>query len=431
MKINRRNFLNLSSVAATGGLLAPRVLKAQMIKHLSNVGLTNDGKGKTILLLSGWQDVNIGDIAHTPGLLNVLQTFLPKAKIILWKRTVATEPVKKLLTGKFPNVDIVYGRVDAEKNVDSPEVLAAFQQADILIHGSGPSVTGGRNVEAWVKTTGKPFGIFGVTIQSVSAGLKRLLNKASFIYLRETRSIEVLAESGILGDHVAFVPDATFFMDIREDQKAKTFLEKNGLEPKKFICAIPRLRLTPYYKFMDWKWSEERIRNVEETNAKYKEQDHAKLREVMVHWVRETGNKVLVCPEMIYEVDIMDELLIDPLPNDVKPYVVKRGYWMPDLAASVYRQAHSVLSFECHSPIIALHNGTPAFYLRQPHDTIKGQMYYDLGYDDWVFEIMETKGEQIIKELMSLDAGYEESQKKINKSNAKIEKLYQNAVGRI
>ena len=96
------------------------------------------------------------------------------------------------------------------------------------------SVTGGRNVEAWVKTTGKPFGIFGVTIQSVSAGLKRLLNKASFIYLRETRSIEVLAESGILGDHVAFVPDATFFMDIREDQKAKTFLEKNGLEPSSF-----------------------------------------------------------------------------------------------------------------------------------------------------------------------------------------------------
>lgn len=40
---------------------------------------------KTILLVSGWQDVNIGDIAHTPGLIHVLKTFLPDYKIILWK----------------------------------------------------------------------------------------------------------------------------------------------------------------------------------------------------------------------------------------------------------------------------------------------------------------------------------------------------------
>ena len=28
---------------------------------------------KKILMLSAWQDVNIGDIAHTPGMLHVLE----------------------------------------------------------------------------------------------------------------------------------------------------------------------------------------------------------------------------------------------------------------------------------------------------------------------------------------------------------------------
>jgi len=37
------------------------------------------------------------------------------------------------------------------------------------------------------------------------------------------------------------------------------------------------------------------------------------------------------------------------------------------------------VSMECHSPLIALAEGVPSVYLRQPTDTIKGQMYNDLG----------------------------------------------------
>lgn len=428
-QINRRNFLNTSLLTTFTALLAPGLLKCKEENQLSE-NVESSGKGKTLLVVSGWQDVNIGDIAHTPGLLNILETFLPDAKIILWKKSSATEEVKQLLQNNFPNVKVIYGSVDSEKNVSSPEVLHAFQIADVMIHGSGPSVVGQSNLEAWAKATNKPFGIFGVTIQSVNESLKELLQKADFIYTRETKSIEVLKKAGISGNHVSFVPDATFFMDIHNDQKAETFLAENGLESKKFICAIPRLRYTPYHTFRpdNAGWSDEKIKMVEETNEKYKEMDHAKLREAMIRWVRETGNKVLVCPEMTYQVNIMDELLIDPLPYDVKPFVIKRGYWTPDEAASVYKNAHTVLSFECHSPIIALYNGTPAFYLRQPEDTIKGQMYYDLGYDDWVFEIMDSTGLQIADQLMTVFNDYESAQDKVRKSNEQIRKLYANSV---
>ncbi|MEX2592385.1 MAG: polysaccharide pyruvyl transferase family protein [Anditalea sp.] len=347
----RRQFLQQTGMLTVGSLFLPRIISATAKDD------------PTILLVSGWQDVNIGDIAHTPGLLHVLETYVPKAKIILWKKSRGEE-VASLLNSNFPQVKIIYGDVDKDENVNSKEVLDAFKQSDIMVHGSGPSVVGEINLKAWHKSTGKPFGIFGVTIQNIDPELKALLEKASFIYTRETKSLEVLKSAGISGSNVSFAPDATFFLDIQDKQTADQFLKENNLEEKKFICAIPRLRVTPYYKIKETNWSQERIEEVEALNNSKKEWDHAKLREAMVTWVRQTGNKVLVCPEMTYQVEIMDELLIEPLPDDVKPFVLREVIWLPDEAASIYKKAFAVLSFECHSPIIAVANSTPFFYLK-------------------------------------------------------------------
>lgn len=412
---NRRNFLKSTSLASLGLLLA-------------QVRTASAGTSPTILVISGWQDMNIGDIAHTPGLLHVLATFLPEAKVILWKRRKGDE-ADAMLRQHFPHVPLIYGNVDDERNVDSQAVRSAMAEADILVHGSGPAVVGQKHLEAWIKHTDKPFGIFGTTIEEMRDGLPEVLRKAAFVYTRETDSLKVLEEEGISGEHVAFAPDATFFMDIRDKQKARQFLRDSELSTQPFICAIPRLRYSPSYQFKDVDWSQERIDKVERVNAATKEGDHAKLREVMTAWVRETGYKVLVCPEMTYQIPLMDELLIDPLPADVKPHVVKRGYWMPDEAASVYARARAVVSFECHSPIMAIAAGTPSFYLRQPTDTIKGQMYYDLGLDDWVFEIDDTTGQQIAEALMHVHQHYDQAQAKVAQTNARTRSIYQDASG--
>ena len=336
--------------------------------------------------------------------------------------------MKKLLNKNFPNVTIVYGGVNQEKDVENPEIMEAFKKADLMIHGSGPSLVGGDNLASWIKHTNKPFGVFGTTLENPSKYHQDILQKASFIYTRETKSIEHLKKAGINGEHIQFAPDATFFMNIRDDKKGFAFLEANGLTDKKFICVVPRLRYTPYHKFNanNNGWSAEKIKQVEETNEKYKEIDHAKLREAMIAWVRETGNKVLICPEMTYEVDIMDELLIHPLPEDVKPFIVKRGYWLPDEAASIYSKAHTILSFECHSPIIAAANGTPCFYLRQPEDTIKGQMYYDLGFNDWVFEMDQTTGKQITERLREVWKEYGKAKRKLKSRMDNVASIYKN-----
>jgi len=415
--MNRHQFLKQSALFSAGALLAPYLTRATRKAN------------PTILLTSGWQDINIGDIAHTPGLLAILNERLPQATIILWKKS-KSEQVEALLNKHYPKVRIINGQVDKTTFApETDEVKAAFRQADFFLHGSGPSVVAADFVESWHRQTGKPFGIFGVTTQDITPALAELLKHASFIYTRETASIDKLKQAGLSSPHIAFAPDATFAMTIQDRERAQQFMQANGLQPKKFICAVPRLRRTPYYKLKpnNSGWSPEYIKEMDALNDKWKEIDHAKLREAMITWVRQTKNKVVLCPEMTYAVNIMDELLVRPLPDDVKPFVVKHDYWMPDEAASLYAQAHTVLSCECHSPIIALTNGTPAFYIRQPQDTIKGQMYYDLGLKDWTFEIEQTTGKQIADQLMQVHADYPTAERNIAQSLKKVRKQYETA----
>lgn len=249
--------------------------------------------------------------------------------------------------------------------------------------------------------TGKPYGVYGVTASSVSEDLRALLDGASFVYCRETKSVANLNEAGVKAAELGFTPDAVFAMTSLDEERAADFLKRNQLGEKRFVCVVPRLRYTPYHLLKKVNWSDEKIHQVMTVNEKYKEIDHAKLREAIVRWVRETGGRVLLCPEMTYQIDLLRPLLFDPLPDDVKDHVVLREtYWLPNEAASVYRRAFAVISLECHSPIIAASQGTPCLYVRQPEDTIKGQMYYDIGLDDWVFEIDQTEGSQIADRVM-------------------------------
>jgi len=118
------------------------------------------------------------------------------------------------------------------------------------------------------------------------------------------------------------------------------------------------------------------------------------------------------------------EILVDPLPADVKKNVIWRDtYWLPDEAASIYAKAQAVVSVECHSPIISLANGTPAFYVRQPTDTCKGQMYRDIGVSDWLFEVDETSGEQLWSRLSAIHQDPARAKKSAADAMARVNRL--------
>jgi polysaccharide pyruvyl transferase WcaK-like protein len=386
--------------ASTAAFLAPLLARAA------------EGKVKHVLLRSSWQTVNIGDIAHTPGMLRLLQIHLPDAPVTLWPSSV-DNGVDEMLLKNFPKLKIAKGSIDKEGKPTTEALRAAFAECDFLLHGSGPSVVAANHLEAWHMATGKPFGIYGVTLGVVDEKLRDLIAKAAFLFCRDTDSLAYFQSlPGAKPPVMEFAPDAAFAVNLRDDEHAAAFLKSTGLEERKFLCAIPRLRWTPYPR-LTLEQKKERF----PVNEKFKEVDHAKMRQAIIAWVRKTGHKVLVCPEMTYQVELLAPLLVDPLPDDVRKNVVRReNYWITDEAVSVYAKARAVVSFEMHSPILALASGTPAIHLRQPTDTRKGQMWRDIGLGDWLFEIDQSTGDQIAAAVVALGADYAATRAKAAKA---------------
>jgi polysaccharide pyruvyl transferase WcaK-like protein len=348
-------------------------------------------KPQRILLRSSWQTVNIGDIAHTPGMLALLEKLRPDDAVTLWPNTLDAA-VTKLLVDRFPKLRIA-------KTGD--EKADALKACDFLLHGSGPGLVGAKEATLAMKA-GKPYGFAGVTLNDTEIKTQReLLAGAKFVFTRDTDSLAALKQSGIAGPTMAFGPDATFALDLRDDAAADRLLAEHKLEAGQFLCAVPRLRWTPYWEIRPETTKPNPERSA--VNEAFADRDHAKMREGIVAWVRETKRKVFLVPEMTYAVTRLKPLLFDPLPADVKPSVaVLDRYWFTAEAASVYAKAAAVASFEMHSPIMAVANGTPALHLRQPTDTRKGQMWRDIGLKDWIFEIDDATGKQIADRLLAI-----------------------------
>ena len=124
-----------------------------------------------------------------------------------------------------------------------------------------PLSHGARDVAAWRKETGKPYGVYGITMAAAGdPGLKimrnngldddckDLLNGASFVFLRDGVSLQVVKDAGVTCPIIEFGPDGAFAADVRNDEAALAFLKAHGLEEGRFLCCLPNLRNAPYWK---------------------------------------------------------------------------------------------------------------------------------------------------------------------------------------
>ncbi|MBD2752393.1 polysaccharide pyruvyl transferase family protein [Spirosoma validum] len=341
---------------------------------------------KSIILRSSWQTVNIGDIGHTPGVLTLLEKYLPDVEVRLWPSNL-DNGVEDLMRKRFPNVPII-------RTPD--EIQKAFKDCVFLLHGSGPSLVATASVVQWDKETGKPFGVYGITFPGVYSPDPKamitpnpqsveMLNKAKFALFRDSISLDFAKKNGVHNAIMEFCPDGAFAVDLRNDQAATTFMSEHGLEAGKFMCVIPRQRFTPYWEIPSKKTPFDETRNTR--NQAMKEHDNAPLREAIIQVVRQTPMKILICPEDSTQVKLGKEVLFDKLPDDVKPKVVWRdNYWLTDEAVSTYVRSAGLFGLEMHSPIMCIGNGIPAIVGRFAEQTSKGVMWKDIGLGDWLFD---------------------------------------------
>jgi hypothetical protein len=374
--MKRRHFLHTSLLAAISSSAA-------------------EGRVPRVLLRSSWQTVNIGDIAHTPGVLALLEKHLPQAEVRLWPSKV-DNGVSEMLKARFPKIQIVNG--DAVKK--------AFAECDFLLHGSGPSLVAEKDVVKWFKTTGKPYGIYGITFsKQASTSTKpsadgavgnsiEVLSGAKFAYFRDSASLELAKQKGCTCPVMDYGPDGAFAVDLADDAKAESFLKANGLENGKFLCCIPRLRFTPYWTIPEKKAKPDPVKQAR--NDAMRDRDGKPLLDAIIKVIENTDLKILLCPEDKTQMQVGKEMLYDKLPEAIKDRVVWReSYWLTDEAISTYRRSAGLFGHEMHSPIMCIGNGIPAIVCRWAEQTTKGLMWRDIGLGEWLFDL--DKEDELIR----------------------------------
>ena len=374
--MDRRHFLGLAATLAWATALRA----------------ASPGRAPRILLRSSWQTVNIGDIAHTPGMLALLEKHLPEAAVTLWPGSV-DNGVGEMLQRRFPKLRIlVPGKVD---------VAQAYADHDFLLHGSGPSLVAERDLGRWRQLGPKPYGVLGITQGKPTPATIGILNGARFVFFRDGVSHAVALAAGVQCPVMGLGPDGAFATDLRADAKALAFLQANGLEAGGFLCCIPRYRSTPYWLIKPGVAFDAAK---QKRNDELKEHDHAQLRAAIVAVVRQTKLKVLICPEDRTQMALGKEMLFDRLPDDVKPRVVWRpDYWLTDEALSVYVRSAGLFGNEMHSPIMCIGNGVPAIVCRWAEQTSKGTMWKDIGLGEWLFDLDdETQLPGIVPAVLAL-----------------------------
>jgi hypothetical protein len=441
--MTRRHFI-ATTAAVTGTSLA------------LPVGRAATARAPRILLREALQYENIGDVGRVPGTIRLLERHLPGAEVTLWPWSLH-EREREMLRKAFPRLRIAEGEIDTSGRASTPALAEAWTRAEFFLSPTKNA----RSYTEWA-ATGRPFGLFGasfdpvtdrrtrpqgLTLRELRAEIERLprgefekkfgprafYEKAAFIYPRDTLGLGFLQKEALKPGGLEFGPEGCFALDLRDEARAADWRKRHGLAEEDYICVVPRLRYTPYY----------RVKNLPRSAADYETdalndasaaQDHAALRDLIVRWVRGTGARVVACPEMTYQIATAKEQLIDPLPDDVKKRVVWRDtFWLPDEAAALYAKARAVVSAECHSPIIALAAGTPILHVRNPVDTIKGQMFADIGLGDWLFESTEATGAQLWVALKTIHDDLPRARARVRDVMAKVAGLHRSmteAIGR-
>ncbi len=361
-------------------------------------------------MYSGWATHNIGDIGHTPGTLRYLTEHVPGAAIHCWLKR-SNPAVLEMLRRRFPAVTFVEGALDPTGTPTTPELQQAFDSADLFLYNSGMHFT-----RFWQSPSailhaciarGIPFGLYGQSFDGFrdeeAATLPGLLSQAAFIFCRDTESLQFLRSvghgAGVTPPVLEFGPDGCFGIDVRDDVRADAFMREHDLQPKKFLTVTLRT---------DREISTNTGDNEAVAPTVGPAEWAAKLRGIMVSWVRRTGNKVALVPEVEKEIEPARTMLWELLPDDVRPFVVHRDrFWSADEAVSLYARAHTVLSLEPHSCIMALAQGTPALHFFTRRHGYKAWMFRDIGLSEWLIDVDEEPWERVTAALIRIDEHYE------------------------
>lgn len=396
-----------------------------------------------ILIHSGWNRYNVGDVAHTPGLLRLVQTHIPEAHVQVWMKSYP-EWLADYLGSRFPDVETFHGRLGGGHGPIDPVVEQAFDQADLFLYNSGPVFNHGHELmpggpvrtKGWrgfdwnatmapaailyyARSRDVPFGLFGQSFIHIAPPadliLPDILSQAAFVSTRETESLQYVRELGVQSADMGFTPDAAWAFDLRDDDEVVPWLDDLGLEQDGFLAMTTRY---PPIGVDD------------ELDRGY--QLHL-FHQVIEDWTEATGLPVLLIPEMASSIQLNRELIYEPLPARLRDRVIiddrlwtpEESFWTPDQSLSVLARARCYLNVDHHGVLQGMGGaGTPCVHPRQPQAGRKAQVLNDVGLSEWLFDMYTDEPAAVSAALLKIHDDLPAAREKVQRVVGQVQQLH-------
>ncbi len=293
-----------------------------------------------------------------------------------------------------------------------PEAATLFSNAGFVLFNSSTSLSFGRlGVRNWWHHTLRnamplliaralkiPYGLGPQSMEAVGWPVdlvyRPLFRDARFLYCRDSDSLGYLEQRHLLNSHSGFGPDTTFFFVRPDTAWAKEFLQRHALLEGRFAVFMVRIPICkpgtadPVAGAV----SPTRLADLMEKN-----------RYVIEQWVAKTGLKVLIAHEGADTISSAREHLWNILsPQTKEQCVYMDQFWTTEQAFAVYHRARLMISMEIHSAFLALGAGTPVVHHPFVEAGRKMEVFHDLGLGDWLIDIDEGSGADILSAALSI-----------------------------
>jgi len=206
---------------------------------------------KRILIWPGDASFNIGDESILTGTVSLLKKFVPEAKICVFANR--PERIREILGVEA--IDKGKGIIKAVTSL--PGAIKEIKRADLLLWGGGQllqDISSRLYIPFHVSRLAlatalkKPTAIHSIgagPIRSLSGKLltRLLLNKASFVTVRDAYSAEVLKSCGVEQWKITEVPDPALILKPDESFDVEACLSELGIDTKRPILGVAVRRL--------------------------------------------------------------------------------------------------------------------------------------------------------------------------------------------
>jgi hypothetical protein len=299
--MERRNFLMHVSGLAALSLLPGRNL------NLSGA----DPRIDKIILRAGWSSEKLGDRCYLPALFRMIQRNLQGADLYFWPAVDDPVVIEKLRLSAT-RFRLVSGEFGSGETETPGHIMTELKDTDLLISAGNiigaiesnhpPDISLTVPVLRYCMDKGILAGLHSLNLEegwTDRKDLAGLINELSFVYTNHPVDRKILSSSGVTNKNISFAPDALFYYDMREEYKARQYLDKTGFSGKEYLSVHLNIR--------------------ELRSGTKKEEEYFNLfRSLIDAWITGTGNAVLIFPEVTGDITALTDRIAGKLPDTVR-----------------------------------------------------------------------------------------------------------------